>query len=156
MPAGPPYGNKNAEKWTFKKAVILFHAALELVAEKEELTIIKGSEIKVLEGYKYDFIGEVAAKLGTFKEIFTHLKNRKGFESLKRLHNQLITGIEQNCYHNTKKGIIKEGTGIVNLKSNHHWTDRVENKEIGKLLYYNTEVSKEEAKNISDALEDEV
>ena len=32
--------------------------------------------------------------------------------------------MERNCYSNTKKGIIKEATGIVNLKSNHKWTDR--------------------------------
>lgn len=123
MPAGAPYGNRNAEKWTFKKSVKLFHDALELSNQKET-TIIHGIDI---EGYKYDFIGEIARNLGTFKEIFTHLTKREGFKSLKRLHNQLITALEQNCYHNTKKGIIREATGIVNLKSNHRWTDRLDN-----------------------------
>lgn len=123
MPAGAPYGNRNAEKWTFKKAVKLFHDAIELSNQKETFKI-HGNEI---EGYKYDFIGEVARHLGTFKEIFSHLIKREGFSSLKRLHNQLITAIEQNCYHNTKKGIIREATGIVNLKSNHRWTDRLDN-----------------------------
>ena len=137
MPAGAPYGNKNAEKWTFKKSVALFHDALKLCDEKETVTI-HGNDVV---GYKYDFIGEVARHLGTFKEIFTHLTKRKGFESLKRLHNQLITAIEQNCYYNTKKGIIREATGIVNLKSNHHWTDRQDitsqNEKIAKEIKLN-------------------
>jgi hypothetical protein len=36
----------------------------------------------------------------------------------------LIGNLEANCYYNTKKGLIREATGIVNLKSNHKWTDR--------------------------------
>lgn len=111
MPAGPPYGNKNAEKWTLRKATQLFHDAIELTNEKQG------------EGYKYDFIGEIARELGTFKDIFNHLVKR--FPSLNRVKLQLDTAIEQNCYWNTKKGLIKEGTGIVNLKSNWRWTDRI-------------------------------
>ena len=35
--------------------------------------------------------------------------------------------IETNCYSNTKKGIINTAVGIVNLKSNYNWTDRLQN-----------------------------
>ena len=73
---------------------------------------------------KYDFIGEIAQKLGTFRDIFKHLKER--FPTLERKYNCLITNLESNCYLNTKKGMIKEATGIVNLKSNHKWTDRLD------------------------------
>ena len=37
--AGAPYGNKNAEKWTFKKSVQLFHDAINLTKEKETVKI---------------------------------------------------------------------------------------------------------------------
>lgn len=110
---GAPYGNKNAEKWTFRKSVQLFHEAIELTEKKDD------------KFYQYDFIGEIAAELGTFKEIFEHLTKR--FQILERLKKQLHTNIERNCYSNVKKGGIKEATGIINLKSNWKWKDRVDN-----------------------------
>lgn len=114
MPAGAPYGNKNAEKWSFKKAIKLFKDAIELCDEKDD------------DAYKFDFIGEIARELGTFHEIFEHLSKR--FPSLKRLKNQLDTKIQSNCYSNTKRGKIREATGIVNLKSNWGWTDRLKSE----------------------------
>lgn len=107
---GAPYGNRNAEKWTFRKAVKLFHDAIELTNQEND------------KGYEYDFIGEVARALGTYKDIFNQLIGR--FPILKRLKNQIDTNIEQNCYYNGKKGIIKEASAIMNLKSNWKWTDR--------------------------------
>lgn len=109
---GAPYGNRNAEKWTFRKSVKLFHDAIDLTNQKDE------------KGYKFDFIGEIARELGTYKDIFNQLLNR--FPILKRLKNQIDTNIEQNCYYNGKKGIIKEASAIMNLKSNWKWTDRNE------------------------------
>ena len=117
-----PYGNKNAEKWSMRKATMLFKDALAIIDQKEERKI---AGVKV-EGYKFDFIGEVARELGTFHEIFEHLTKR--FPSLERLKNELHTKIESNCYSNTKKGFIREATGIDNIKSNWKWTDRTENK----------------------------
>lgn len=116
--AGAPYGNKNAEKWTFKKSVALFNDAIRLTNETETVKVFN----KSVKGYKYDFIGEIARELGTFHEIFAHLVER--FPSLSRLKNELDNNIQSNCYSNTKKGIIREATGIVNLKSNWKWTDR--------------------------------
>ena len=126
MAAGAPYGNKNAEKWTFKKSVKMFHHAIELTKQKITYHMKVNDRAVEVTGYEFDFIGEIARELGTFKEIFTHLAKR--FPALQRLHNELNNNIESNCYHNTKKGIIKEATGIVNLKSNWKWTDRTENR----------------------------
>ena len=120
-----PYGNRNAEKWTFRKAIQLFNEAISLCDEKETTTIKEGKRVIEVEAYKFDFIGEIAGEFGTFKEIFSHLTDR--FPVLKRKHKTLINNLERNCYYNTKKGNIKEATGIVNLKSNHKWTDRQEN-----------------------------
>jgi hypothetical protein len=111
-------GNKNAEKWTEEISIKLFEDAIKLT-NKKEVFQVGGKEVN---GYSFDFIGELARELNTFKEIFTHLKGR--FNTLDNLHKTLITNIESNCYYNTKRGLIKEATGIVNLKSNHKWTDR--------------------------------
>lgn len=125
MTAGAPYGNRNAEKWTFKKSIRLFNDAIDLTDEEMTIKIKVGNKITEMKGYKFDFIGEIARELKTFHEIFVHLKSR--FPVLKRKYNTLINNLEQNCYSNTKKGIIKEATGLVNLKSNHKWTDRIDN-----------------------------
>lgn len=108
---GAPIGNKNAEVWTQEEAEKLFDTALEFAVMKDD----QG-------GYLYDFIGELTSELGTFKEIFSHLEKR--FPHLKDKNRMLHERMEANCYSNTKKGKIKEATGIVNLKSNHKWRDR--------------------------------
>ncbi len=106
-----PKENKNAEKWTEEMAHELLDKAIGLSKQKDG------------EVYKFDFIGEVARELDTFHEnITTHLLSR--FPSLSDKVKLLKANMECNCYSNTKKGKIKEATGIVNLKSNHHWTDR--------------------------------
>jgi hypothetical protein len=120
---GAPYGNKNAEKWTFRKAVQLYQDAIELSEEVETYYMKVNEKAVEVTGYKYDFIGEIARELGTFHQLMTrHLPER--FPSLNRLKNTLISNLEANCYANAKKGTIKEATGIVNLKSNHKWQDR--------------------------------
>jgi len=125
MPAGPPYGNKNAEKWSFKKSVRLFNDAIELSKQEETYFVKQGERAIEVKGYKYDYIGEIAKELGTYHQMITqHLPGR--FKGLQRLKNQLLNNLESNCYVNTKKGNIKEATGIVNLKSNHRWTDRLD------------------------------
>lgn len=120
MPAGAPYGNRNAEKWSLRKATQLFKDAIKLSKEKE-MVKVQGVSI---ECYKYDYIGEIARELETFHQIFSHLINR--FPSLQRLKNELDNNIQSNCYYNAKKGAIREATGIVNLKSNWNWRDRQE------------------------------
>ncbi len=39
---------------------------------------------------------------------------------------------EANCFSNIKKENINTGAGIMNLKSNHGWTDRVQNDHTTK------------------------
>jgi len=106
--AGAPYGNKNAEQWTIEEANQLFDTSIEKSVEDD-----------------YDFIGEIARDLGTYREIYVYLKDK--FPELKTKYEKILSNLEANCFSHTKKGLIKEATGIVNLKSNYKWTDRVQN-----------------------------
>jgi hypothetical protein len=114
-----PKGNTNAEKYDLETAIAIFKDSIDMTNQKE---LVKVQGVK-LEAYKYDFIGEIAGELNTFKDIFTHLLGRFKTE-LQELNSQLYTNIERNCYWNGKKGAIKEASAIMNLKSNHRWTDR--------------------------------
>lgn len=105
MGAGAPKENTNAEKWNIEQAEDLFDKALDLSLKKE-----------------YDFIGEVARDLGTYRDIFTYLSKR--FPKLKDKHSLILSNLEANCFTHTKKGDINTAVGIVNLKSNYNWTDR--------------------------------
>lgn len=116
---GAPYGNKNAEKWTFIKAARLFIQTLNMSYE--------GS---------YDFIGEIARDLGTSRHIYTDLSIK--FPSLKQVYNRINSNLEANCFQHAKKGDIKEATAIMNLKSNHKWTDRVDNTTKDKEIQQKT------------------
>ena len=100
-------GNKNAEKWTFEEADKFFQKALELSYDKE-----------------FDFIGEIARELKTYKEIFSFLVSK--FPQFQEVHKTIISNCESNCFYNSKKGNINVAVGIVNLKSNHGWTDRTD------------------------------
>jgi len=99
--------NKNAEIWTIDEAQQLFNEANELALLDE-----------------YDFIGEIASKLDTYREIFVYLKDK--FPELVHDYKRLTTKLESNCFSHSKKGTIKEATAIMNLKSNYHWTDRLD------------------------------
>lgn len=112
-------GNNNAEKWTEEEAINLYNEAFSLAERKIKFPV----GLKTVEGWEFDFIGEIASELKLYHELLSvHLPSR--FESCKSLWLSLKSKMESNCYSNTKKGIIKEATGIVNLKSNHGWTDR--------------------------------
>lgn len=127
MKAGAPKGNKNAEKWTKENAEKLFIQAIELSNEIETQVLKKGEYTITVDVYKYDFIGEVARELKLYKSVFTYLKDT--FPELEDYHTQLVETLEANCFCNSKKGAIKEATAIMNLKSNHKWTDRLENNQ---------------------------
>lgn len=99
--------NKNAEKWTLEEAEKLFNKALELSYNTD-----------------FDFIGEIARELKTYHKIFKYLIGR--FPSLEPTYDTIISNLESNCFSNSKKGNINTAVGIVNLKSNHGWTDRVQ------------------------------
>ena len=112
-------GNKNAEKWTLTEATKLFSDSLVKALEKE-----KNAAGKETNAYKYDFIGEVARDLNTYHHVYAHLVTQ--YPELKSKFTELKATLEANCYFNTKKGNIREAIGIVNLKSNHKWTDRTQ------------------------------
>ena len=142
-----PYGNKNAEKWDSNEALKLFQDAIELTEETYTVTINN----KEVEGYKYDFIGEIAGALGTYHENFANLYKR--FPELREVRKQLNNNIERNCYSNAKRGLIKEATGIVNLKSNWGWTDRQKVEHSG--VSVNIMVDDKAKKGIDELIGDE-
>jgi hypothetical protein len=98
-------GNKNAETWTIEEATEFMNEALTLSQDST-----------------YDFIGEVAKDLNSYIDIFDYLAEK--FAELQPIKNHIKRNCEVNCFSNSKKGKIKEATAIVNLKSNHGWTDR--------------------------------
>lgn len=101
-----PKENTNAEKWTEEEAKQLFNKAIDLTSGKSD----------------FDFIGEVAKELGTYRDVFTYLN--KKYKSCKILYKRLCSNLEANCFSHGKKGDIVPSLAIVNLKSNHGWTDR--------------------------------
>lgn len=131
MGVGAKIGNNNAEKWTIKEARNIFDIANAICKDKEDY-IISGNKIK---GFKYHFLGEIASELNIYLDLFTYLRDK--FEELKPIYNTIKTKLEANCFSDSKKGIIKEASAIMNLKSNYGWTDRVnqdhttKGKEIG-------------------------
>ena len=101
-------GNKNAEKWTEELATKFFEDALEMSNNTD-----------------YDYLGEIARDLGQYIDLFDDLMAR--FPQLKEVKKRIKDNCAANCYSNGKKGEIVPSMAIMNLKSNHGWTDRVEN-----------------------------
>jgi hypothetical protein len=106
--AGAPKNNSNAEKWTREDTVSFLEKALNL--SKDET---------------YDFLGEIAKELNSYIDVFDYLIDK--FPDLKHYKTHIMRNCEANCFSNSKKGNINTAIGIVNLKSNHGWTDRVAN-----------------------------
>ena len=100
-------GNKDAEKWTLEEATALLEEA-----------------VKLSQSNSYDFIGEIAKKQGTYKEIYNYIT--KKFTELKPLLRQVKSNCEATCFYNGKNGDIIPSLAIMNLKSNHGWTDRID------------------------------
>lgn len=128
-------GNKNAERWTLEKAIDFMEKAIDLSRSDS-----------------YDFIGEVAYDLNEDKGVFDYIVTK--YPELKQLKSRIKSNCEVNCFRNIKREKINVATGIINLKSNHGWTDRSENKNTN--TNYNSEpLSKQEIKDINDSLEEE-
>jgi len=125
---GAPIGNTNAEKWSLEESTKLLDKLLKAANDKDYYQIGTGINASMIEGYKFDFIGELSLEF----EVYHHLITRdipKRFPELRPTVDLLISLMERNCYSNTKKGIINTAVGIVNLKSNHKWTDRMESNQ---------------------------
>lgn len=107
--------NKNAEKWTFADAEEFMLEALEKSKNDE-----------------FDFIGEVAKSMNSYIDVFDYLITK--FPELKHIKNHIKRNCESNCFSNGKRGDINTAMAIVNLKSNHGWTDRHDTTSNGKEL----------------------
>ena len=105
-------GNINAEVWTLKQARELFNKCLEIAKDKT-------SDAN-------DFIGEVAQENNTTLSNLDYLKNK--YTELNSVYEEIKNNCEVNCFRNGKKQNIVASLAIMNLKSNHGWTDRTENK----------------------------
>lgn len=106
-------GNTNAEKWSEEAATEFMNKAVELSKSKD-----------------YDFIGEIAKDLDSYKDVFFYLCDK--YPKLKKVFTRVRSNCEANCFNNIKKENINVGAGIMNLKSNHGWTDRVQNDHTTK------------------------
>lgn len=105
-----PKENKNAEKWQLEDARDLFLSCIATAQDKD--------------GDDNDFIGEVAQANGTYITQLHDLKDK--FPELERLYTTIKRHCEANCFRNGKKSKIVPSMAIMNLKSNHGWTDRSE------------------------------
>lgn len=133
-----PYNNKNAETWSEQEAHELFDNAIENASDKSR--------------DDNDFIGEVAQSLGYTIWTFNYLKDK--FPELKKKYKQIKRHCEANCFANGKKNKIAPSMAIMNLKSNHGWTDRVDNTTQGESI--NKPLSAEEVQKAKDSLNDDV
>ena len=123
--SGAPIENINAEKWSLEEATKLYNKALLMSEHKDDYIIGTGQNAIKVKGFQYHFIGELACDLETYSDLFLYLK--KKYPELEHKYKRLKGRLESNCFSDSKKGIIKEATAIMNLKSNYKWTDRVEN-----------------------------
>lgn len=121
---GAPKGNKNAEKWSEDDAISLFNRVIEVTKCKTSYNV----NGKWVDGYLCHFIGEAADEAETSTDILDYLRDKY---SLNYLYNRIKRKCERNCFTDSKKGIIVASMAIVNLKSNHGWTDRVDNTSKG-------------------------
>lgn len=127
---GAPKGNINAEKWSLEDATSLFENCLE-TAKNKELDC-------------NDFIGEVAQQNDTDLYQLDYLKEK--YPELERVYQTIKRHCEANCFTNGKKGDIVPSLAIMNLKSNHGWTDRVDNTTKGKEVSTTTIINLGEGK----------
>jgi len=100
-------GNQYKEFWTIEKAQELLERAVKESENKEN-----------------DFIGEVCRNIKTTRNNLKYIAEK--FPTLEHLLDEVKSNCETNCFQNAKKGEINVAMGIINLKSNHGWTDRSE------------------------------
>lgn len=111
-----PEKNKNAEVWTIESAIELFNKCLETAKDKDLDC--------------NDFIGEVAQENNTTLWQLDYLTEK--YPELKNTYKRIKSNCEANCFANGKRNKIVPSLAIMNLKSNHGWTDRVESSNTNK------------------------
>ena len=105
-----PKENTNAEKWTIELSLDLFNELLEISRNK-------GND-------ENDFIGEIAQQKKVTLSTLDYLTTK--FPELESIYKDIKSNCEANCFRNGKKGKIVPSLAIMNLKSNHGWTDRID------------------------------
>lgn len=125
-----PQENTNAEKWTLEDATNFMDKAVEISNKKG-----------------FDFIGEVAKEQGSYIDVYDYIIEK--FPALKDKKTIIKRNCETNCFSSGKKGDIVPSLAIMNLKSNHGWTDRSESTIKGKIdtSKYTDEELEERIKN---------
>lgn len=123
MGAGAPKNNNNAEKWDLEKSTNFLNQCYKLARSKTDY-VVYGKTIK---GFEYHYIGELASELEQYSDLPKYLADK--YAEIKPLYLKIKSKLESNCFSDSKKGIIKEATAIMNLKSNYNWTDRVEQNQ---------------------------
>jgi hypothetical protein len=88
--------------------------------------------IAISENKDFDFIGEVAREQKSYKEVYNYITDK--YPSLKHKLKQIKSNCESNCFYNGKKGDIVPSLAIMNLKSNHGSTDRVDTTTKGQTI----------------------
>lgn len=145
---GAPKDNRNAETWTLKEANYVFEQ-VSLMLNNREFYAVAG-----LDGYSCHFLGEACSLANT---TIDKLKYARDKYNLKGWYQELKRKSESNCFTDTKKGIINTGAGIMNLKSNHGWTDRVQQDNTTKGEKINTQFivsSQEQADQLNNFLDE--
>lgn len=135
MGAGPPKENKNAEKWNLENATLLFNDCLAMSQDKTNT--------------ENDFLGEIAQEFKTSLSTLDYLKTK--FPELETIYKEMKSNCEANCFRNGKKGKIVPSLAIMNLKSNHNWTDRTsQDVNVKGAIQYTPEDREKKIKELMD------
>jgi hypothetical protein len=105
-------GNKYHEKYTEKESLQFFKDSLKKLKEEEDIV----------------FIGTLATKMNTYRDIYTYLlkkfdKKNYEFSTIKKNIDRII---ESRLY---EKAFLNKGNAtmaIFGLKNNHNWKDKTE------------------------------
>jgi len=104
---GAPKNNNNAEKWNEKNSKALLDNALDLSYDE-----------------KYSWIGSIWRELVVAPSTIQYLTEK--FPELKITLELVKNNCAHNCFVNAQDKGKHNQAFILNLKSNHGWTERVE------------------------------
>ena len=147
--AGGQYGNKNADKWTEKKALELGQKLLDWLDKPAEYHRNYKTGERKLEEINL-FVVEFFARQGLYKDIVYKLRNK--FKSFGDLYAQAKLIQE---YKLNRHGIIGDLNPIMSkfcLTNHHNYSERLENKENPEQFKQKQKNQNENTKEIIDLL----
>jgi hypothetical protein len=105
-------GNKYHEKYTEKESLEFFKASLKKIQDEEDIV----------------FIGTLATRMNTYRDIYTYLlkkfdKQNNEFRTIKKNIDSII---EQRLYQKAFQNKGNATMAIFGLKNNHGWKDKTE------------------------------